>query len=251
MSDDLISIITPSFNSATYIGSTIQSVINQTYKHWELLITDDCSTDETINVIHEYMKLDSRIRLFSTSHNTGTPAEPRNISIANARGRYLAFLDSDDIWLPSKLEEQIGFVKLHNYVFVYSDYNKFCSVAVENERIIRGPEKVCYRDLLKTCNIPCLTVMCEAELFSSLRFLAIAKEDYAMWLDILKRGIVAYNTGKVHALYRESPGSRSSNKFQMLFNQWYIVRKREHINFFRACIYMFIYAIAGIRKYRV
>ena len=146
---NLISIITPSYNSGEFISWTMQSVFSQTYPNWELLIIDDCSSDNTISIVKEFAERDPRIRYFSTIRNTGSPSQPRNIGIEQAKGDYIAFLDSDDIWLPDKLEEQLAFMQEHGYDFVYSNYEKMSWDGKREQRIVKVKGSASYKDILK------------------------------------------------------------------------------------------------------
>ena len=246
----LISIITPCYNSERTIKQTIESVLAQTYPHWEMLIVDDCSTDLSAEIIRTYVNHDSRIKYFKTDHPSCSPSHPRNIGLEQAQGEFVAFLDSDDIWFPMKLEEQISYMEIGHYGFVYSDYEKITWDGKRNQRIIRGKRISSFWDTLESCEIPCLTVLLHKDLIGRSCFNPIPKEDYAFWLERLRKGHKAYNTGKVHALYREAKNSRSGNKFEMFKKQWYILRKVEGVKRIPAAYFMFIFAYKGFLKYR-
>lgn len=247
----IISIIVPCYNSQDTISATIYSVISQSIPNWELLICDDCSTDNTIAIVREFVKQDARIHYYTTGMNTGSPSGPRNVGIERAKGAYIAFLDSDDIWLPNKLEEQLAFMQEHGYDFVYSNYEKMSWDGKRENRIVKVKDTSSYRDILKTNEIPCLTVLLKKDLLKDVRFKSVPKEDYACWLDILKKDYTAYNTDKVHAVYREAKQSRSGNKFRMFKEQWYILRDVEKIKFFPALYFLTIYAVRGFAKYLI
>lgn len=249
--DYLVSIIVPTYNACEYIQQTISSVFSQTYSNWELLIIDDCSSDNTISIVEVFAERDPRIRYFSTNQNTGSPSQPRNIGIEQAKGDYIAFLDSDDIWLPNKLEEQLAFIQEYGYDFVYSNYEKMSWDGKREQRIVKVKESSSYKDILKANEIPCLTVLLKRELLDDVRFKSVPDEDCVCWLDILKKGYRAYNTGKVHAVYREAKQSRSSNKFKMFKERWYILREIEKVSFVPAVYYLTIYAFRGLAKYLV
>lgn len=249
--DYLVSIIVPTYNACEYIQQTISSVLFQTYHNWELLIIDDCSSDNTISIVKEFAESNPRIRYFSTNQNTGSPSQPRNIGIEQAKGDYIAFLDSDDIWLPNKLEEQLAFMQEYGYDFVYSNYEKMSWDGKREQRIVKVKGSASYKDILKTNEIPCLTVLLRRELLNDVRFKSVPDEDCVCWLDILKKGYKAYNTGKVHAVYREAKQSRSSNKFKMFKERWYILRDIEKVSFVPAVYYLTIYAFRGLAKYLV
>ena len=246
----LISIITPAYNAAPFIGQTINSVLRQTYPHWELLICDDCSTDDTVKIIKQFNATDNRIRLLSTPKNTGSPSIPRNIALNEAKGKYIAFLDADDSWFPEKLEEQLAFMENNHYDFVYSNYEKMDFQGKRKDRYVCTKSASTFWDILESNGIPCLTVLLRRETIEGIRFKQFAKEDYVFWLEILRtKGIVAYNTNKVHALYREAKNSRSGNKVKMIKQQWYILRGVEKVKRVPAIYFMSIFIIKGFLKY--
>lgn len=244
-----VSVITPCYNNKKTIHETILSVINQTYTQWEMLIIDDCSIDGSDIIIKQYCEQDPRIKYLKTEKPSGSPSIPRNLGLENAKGEFVCFLDSDDYWLPNKLEEQIEFIQKNKYSFVYSNYEKISYDGKRNNRIIKTKSQSNYTDNLKSCEIPCLTACISKRIISNTRFLPIKKEDYAFWLEILRKGITAYNTNKIHALYRESKNSRSSNKIKMIKGQWYILRQIEKINIFRSFFFLIIYLWKGYKKY--
>lgn len=245
----LVSIITPCYNASSTISQTIDSVLKQTYGNWEMLIIDDCSTDESADIIKKYCKEDARIKYFKTENSTGSPSIPRNIGIDNAKGQYIAFLDADDLWLPEKLEKQMCFIQKEDYEFIYSNYEKINPEGKRNNRIIKMPLHSTYWDILETCSIPCLTALIKKETIGEIRFKQIFKEDYAFWLDILRNRIIAHNCNETLALYREQYNSRSSNKFAMIKNQWNILTKIEGVKTFVAYYCMIKFLYKGIIKY--
>lgn len=245
----IVSIITPCYNNKDTISETINSVINQTFTYWEMLIIDDCSIDGSDIIIQQYCNQDPRIKYLKTEKASGSPALPRNIGLNHAIGDYICFLDSDDCWLPTKLEDQIKFITKNNYDFIYSNYEKISFNGYRNHRIIRTKSNSNYYDNLKTCEIPCLTVLIKKGIINNTRFIHTPKEDYVFWLTILKKGIIAHNTNQVHALYRESNTSRSSNKKEMIKAQWFILRHYEKLNFIISLYYMITYIWYGLKKY--
>lgn len=248
-SSSLISIITPCYNAAATISQTIKSVIRQNYQNWEMIIIDDCSSDNSAELIHHFCERDKRIRYLTTSTPSGSPALPRNIGIDNAKGDYIAFLDSDDVWLPDKLQKQIDAIKMNGYELMYSFYEKIDWEGTRNNRIIRTRGKSTYKSLLKSNSIPCLTSIISRGAIGDTRFKQIPQEDFCFWLDILKKGYVAYNLGEVTALYREAKMSRSSNKLDMFKGYWNVIRNHQHIALLPACYYMITYTIFGFAKY--
>lgn len=247
--DILVSIITPCYNARTTIAETIESVMAQTYNDWELLVIDDCSTDESAEIIKRYCAKDARIRYLRTDAPSGSPALPRNIGIDNARGRFIAFLDADDVWLPEKLEKQVAFMIARNCPLSYSYYEKMDWQGNRNERIVRTRDLTTYGNILKSNSIPCLTSMIRREAVGDTRFKQIPQEDFCFWLDILKKGYTALNMCEVTALYREAPASRSSNKLDMFKGYWNVIRNHQRIAFLPACWYMMTYTVLGIAKY--
>lgn len=245
----IVSVITPCYNAASYIAQTIESVQAQTFGDWEMLIVDDCSTDDSAAIISTYQATDERIRYFRTDAPSGSPSKPRNIAMEQARGRYIAFLDSDDLWLPHKLQEQLAFMERGGYGFVYSDYEKMTWDGSRSNRIIHARSVSSYWDTLESNEIPCLTVLVRKDLLEGLSFKSIPKEDFALWLEVLRRGHDAYNTGQVHALYREARNSRSSNKWLMFKQQWYILRRIERVKLVPSLYFMIPFALKGFAKY--
>lgn len=248
-STPVVSIILACYNSQHTIARTIDSILAQSFKDWELIVVDDCSSDSTPCVIKQYADKDSRITYLKTEKNTKAPSSPRNIGIGYASGKYLAFVDSDDIWLPHKLKRQLEFTEQNNYDFTYSYYEKINHAYKRKGRIVKTLSQVSYNDLLKSNHIPLLTAIIKKSAIDETRFKNIPQEDYCFWLDILKKGIRAYNLCQVTALYRESKSSRSANKLLMAWGFFNVIRKHHHTGLLHCCRYMFDYAIAGLRKY--
>jgi len=246
--DNLVSVITPNYNCARFIGQTIESVLSQTYRNWEMLIVDDCSTDNSVEIIEKYIKQDERIKLFSTDKKTGSPVEPRNIGIKNAQGRYIAFLDSDDIWLPKKLENQIKQFNDDKVVIVFSYYEKISEKGVRKNRIITSPSSITYNNLLKGDCIGSLTAIYDTGKVGKYYLKHIGAEDYAYWLSILKSNYIARNTNTVEALYRIRNNSLSTNKIISAKWTWDIYRKELKLNIIKCVYYYIFYLIKAIIK---
>lgn len=244
----MVSIITPSFNSSTFIEQTMQSVLSQTYADWEMLIVDDCSTDNSAAVIRQYSRKDGRIKYLKTEFSSGSPCDPRNIGIKEAQGRYIAFLDSDDMWLPDKLEEQLKLFDDANTAIVYSNYEKMSEEGERGQRIVTAPSQVSYKELLKGNVIGNLTGIYDTEKVGKVYCQNIHHEDYVLWLSILKKGYIARNTNAVHALYRVRKQSVSANKLAVISWQWNIYRNVEKIGCLRACYYFIHYAWRALLK---
>jgi len=245
----LVSIIMPNYNGSKYVKETIESVIAQTYTNWELLFVDDCSTDNSLEIVEAFN--DERIHIFIMKKNGGA-AIARNKAIAEARGRWIAFLDSDDLWMQEKLEKQVAYMKNNDIVFSYSDYE----VIDENNRtlsIFKPRLDVCrYKDILKHNYIGCLTVIYDSDRLGKVIMPtnAIKREDVACWLSILKKGNNAYCLHECLAKYKVHSNSVSSNKFKMMKYQWLVYRKVERINVFSSFYYLICWAIMGFFKYR-
>ena len=226
----LVSIITPAYNAAQLISQTIESVQAQTFKEWEMLIVDDYSIDDTCNVVERYAESDSRIRLICQHENKG-PAQARNVALMHASGRYIAFLDSDDIWLSKKLERQLAFMNEKKAVFSYTLYRRFTENNALPSSIISLPSVFSYRSLLKNTGIGCLTVMIDKEFTGPIEMSKIRHEDYVLWLQLLKRGITAYGLMEDLALYRVSKSSVSGDKIKSASWVWQIYRNVEKLSF--------------------
>lgn len=247
--NELVSIITPCFNSKQTIQETIKSVLKQSYQNWEMLIIDDCSTDGSNFIIQEYSQKDARIKYLKTNNTSGSPTVPRNLGIKQAHGRFIAFLDSDDIWLPTKLEEQIPIFDEPHTAIVFSNYEKISYDGKRNGRIITAPIQVTYKQLLKENIIGCLTAIYDTQKVGKLYFSKIGHEDYAMWLSILKKGYIAQNTNSTLALYRINSKSISSNKITALIWTWNIYRKTEHLPLCKSLFYFINYAFRAGYKF--
>lgn len=246
---NLVSIVTPCYNGEKTIQDTILSVLNQTYTHWELLIIDDCSTDSSEILIHNFSSKDSRIKYLKTNLPSGSPTLPRNIGIENAKGRFIAFLDCDDIWLPTKLEEQIPFFNDSHTAIVFSNYEKITENGKRNNRIIIAPKQATYKQLLNENIIGCLTAIYDTQKIGKVYFSKIGHEDYAMWLSILKKGYIAKNTNSKLALYRVNKHSTSSNKIKAFKWTWYIYRDVEHLPLYKSIYYFINYAFRAGYKF--
>ena len=183
--NDLVSIITPSYNTSKYIGKTIESVLKQTYENWEMIIVDDCSTDDTDEVVKPYLS-DKRIKYIKNDKISGA-AISRNCALREAGGKWIAFLDSEDLWDPKKLEKQIEFMEKNNYHFSYTNYEEINEDGYKTGVLITGPKKITRRGMYNYCWPGCLTVMYDAEKIGLIQIADIRKNnDYAMWLKICR-----------------------------------------------------------------
>ena len=247
---DLVSIITPMYNSEAYIEETIKSVIDQSYEKWEMLIIDDGSIDNSINIVKGYMEGDKRIKLIEKEKNQGA-AIARNIGIKESIGRYIAFLDSDDLWMSTKLEDQIIFMANNKAVLSYSSYEKIDAFGnhLKNVKIIKT--RPTYHDLLKSNHIGCLTAMIDLKPMNGEKPIMPnikTRHDHGLWLSILLRGFKVRGNPKVLAKYRHRPGSISFSKVISGYYQWKLYRHVEGINIFSSIYYMIHWAWFGMLK---
>lgn len=245
----LVSIITPSYNSEEFISETIEAILEQSYSNWELLITDDCSQDDTIEIIKDYQKKDDRIKLFRLEKNGGAGVA-RNNSIKEATGRFIAFCDSDDVWLKDKLEKQVAFMLKNNLPLTYSAYQKMDEKGNKGA-IIYPPRKTTFNDLLKTCTIGCLTAIYDTDKIGKRYMPTIRKrQDYGLWLTIFKD--IKYTLGlhdEALAHYRVRSNSISSNKFKAAYFHYKVLRVCGEVSLIKSIYYFFHYSIKGVVKY--
>ena len=245
----LVSIITPSYKSERFISQTIESVLSQTYLNWEMIIVDDVSPDNSNSIIEEYIKKDDRIKLINLEKNSG-PAVARNRAIKEAKGRYIAFLDADDLWMPEKLEKQIEFMTEYNLDLTYSSYKL---IDENNNGLGKFITKdiISYESLLKTNSIGCLTAIYDSKNLGKVYMPDIIKrQDYGLWLKILKK--IGNTKGMLEPLatYRILKSSVSSNKFIALLYVWKIYRNVEKLGFITSFYYICHFIYNGLRKYK-
>lgn len=245
----LVSIIMSCYNAEDYLSAAIESVITQTFRDWELLICDDCSTDNSMKIALRHAAKDKRIRVFKTPYTTGSPARPRNISLNEAKGRFIALLDSDDVWLVDKLEKQIPLFDGKEVAIVFSDYEKIGTDGIRKKRIIRAPKTVKYNSLLYSNSIGNLTAVYDTQLVGKQQYKGIRSEDYLYWLNILSKGYCAKNTCQIMALYREIPDSLSSNKIKSAQWTWNIYSKELKLPLLKCLTCFMVYVIRGTIKF--
>ncbi len=225
----LVSIIMPSYNTARFLGETIDSVIAQTYTNWELIIVDDCSADNTDEIVGKYL-VDERVRYIKNEKNSGA-AVSRNRALREAKGKWIAFLDSDDLWEPNKLEQQITFMEENGYHFSYTNYIEIDEASKPNGRSVTGPRRITKHGMYNYCWPGCLTVMYDAETVGLVQIEDIKKNnDYAMWLKVCKKAD-CYLLAKVLARYRKRSGSISNHGYAKLIKWHYkLYREAEKLN---------------------
>tara|TARA_B100000902_G_scaffold18326_1_gene21962 strand:- start:9659 stop:10408 length:750 start_codon:yes stop_codon:yes gene_type:complete len=245
---DLVSIITPSYNSSKFINECINSVISQTYINWEMIIVDDCSTDNSRKKILELSKSDNRIKFIELKDNIG-PALSRNEALNLSKGKYIAFLDSDDVWKSDKLEKQINFMKSKNIGFSFTAYQPISEDAMKKYPVISAPEKISYHSYLKNTIIGCLTVVINREIVGDFKMPNIrTSQDMALWLIIMKRGFIAYGLQENLAYYRIVSSSNTSDKWKAALGVWIVYRKIEKLSFIYSIICFICYMFNAIKK---
>ncbi|CAH1597086.1 Putative N-acetylgalactosaminyl-diphosphoundecaprenol glucuronosyltransferase [Vibrio owensii] len=242
-----VSIVMPAHNSGKYIAESIQSVLAQTYENWELIIVDDRSVDDTWKIINNYADKHDNIRVYQNKENLGAGAT-RNYAIEKAKGRFIAFLDSDDLWAEDKLSEQIAFMLENDYPLTYTHYSRFNSD--EELNVVTAPEYTTYKKLMYSNVIGCLTAVYDTKVLGKRYMPLIRKrQDMGLWLEILKDTPKAYCLPKTLAKYRMDTGM-TSNKFSVLSYQWRFYRDVVGLNIPRSMFTFSVYAVKGTMKHR-
>ena len=236
----------PAYNAASYIISAMQSVLDQTYRNWELLIVDDASTDDTLNLVSEIARNEARIKVFPQLKNGGVSVA-RNLALKNAAGDYIAFLDSDDLWDQEKLEKQLNFMQSSGCQICYTPYRRID----EDGRAlgtVQPPEKVTYSDLLRSNFIGNLTGIYHAKSLGKQYLTDFRHEDYIAWLNLVKKAGQACAVNEVLASYRVYSGSTSGNKLRTIGWQWLIYRKSQSLGLLESTWLMVCYGVYAIMK---
>jgi len=242
-----VSVITPCHNAEKWIEAAIQSVLKQSFQDFEIIVVDDCSTDNSRNLVKSLINKDDRIKLIPLQKSSGASAA-RNTALNTAKGRYIAFLDADDIWFRNKLEAQITFMRQGKHALSFSAYEKIN----DQGRLIGElgvPERINYRTLLKTNVIGCLTAVYDSDYFGKIKMpLLERRHDFALWLNLLKQVDFAYGINTPLAQYRIHHNTLSSNKLTASLYTWKLFRQTEKLPFV-SCIYYFShYAIRGLLR---
>lgn len=247
---DKVSVVTPTWNSAKYICETIKSVQSQTYQNWEMIIVDDCSTDNTVEIIKQLAAHDYRIRIYCLPNNQGA-ALARNQAIKKATGRYIAFLDSDDIWKKNKIERQIQFMKRNNYAFSCTSYEIINNEGVKKNKIIHMPTKINYKKYLVYNILQTVGIMIDTKIINK-KIINMPNvrigEDAATWLNILKHIDYCYGLDENLAEYRRHCGSLSSNKFISVQYAWNLYRNIAQQTLPLSILSFIKYVILAIKK---
>lgn len=248
MKEKLVSIITPTYNCATFIARTIDSVQAQTYTNWEMIIVDDQSKDSTRDIVEEYVKGDSRIKYHLLEVNSGA-AVARTTAMKLAKGSYMAFLDSDDIWMSDKLERQIQWMQENGYAFSCTAYEQIDEEDNLLGKIIKTIKKTDYNRLLFDCPVGNSTVIYDVEKMGKFEVPNIRKRnDDALWLQMLKKEKYIWGMPDVLMRYRIRQNSISSNKFKVIKYHWILYREIEHLSVFRSVFHIIWWCIIKILK---
>jgi teichuronic acid biosynthesis glycosyltransferase TuaG len=246
---DLVSIITPAFNAAGFVEKTVESVLAQTYQQWEMLIVDDCSKDDTRAVVRRLAQRDSRVRLIEHSTNLGA-AGARNTALAAASGPLVAFLDSDDLWLPEKLERQIDFMQRTGSGFTYTSFRRITEPGTDIGALRPLPESLTYPQLLKNTAIVTSTVVIDRRITGDFRMVPASYDDFATWLAILRKGVCAHGVAEDLVRYRLVGAGLSKNKWRSASWVWRVYRDCEKLGLSYASWCFLNYAWRGYWKRR-
>ena len=245
---NLVSIITPVYNSEKYLGETIKSVQDQTYENWEHILVDDCSKDNSEAIIKTYQQKDSRIKYHRLQVNSGAGIA-RNKAIELAQGDFIAFLDGDDVWHPEKLSRQLEFMQNSKSAFSFTGYDTMNEKSEKLGNVIYPPQEVTYKSALFKNPIGCLTAMYDVTYFGKQYMPVIRKrQDYALWLRLLKK-TNGYGLNECLASYRIGNESISANKLDLLKYEWKIYREVEGLSWFKSSFYLLSAVILKLKTY--
>jgi len=246
--DQMVSIITPVFNGESHIRNTIKSVRNQSYSNWEMIIVDDASNDGTVKIIREYAALDKRIRFSLLTENSGS-AIARNVGLRMAQSNFIAFLDSDDLWLPDKLDIQLGFMQKNNHAITFTSYELINNFGERLNKVVRAVPQLSKEGYLKTTLIGCSTAIVDRNRTGDFKFLNIrTRQDTHLWVTLLGRGFNAFGLEEVLVKYRVRSDSISSNKFKAARQVWNLYHNILGISFVRSAYYFSFYIFNAIKK---
>lgn len=249
LNNDLVSIITPAFRAEAVISETIKSVIAQTHANWEMLIAEDCSPDNTREVIRQWARTDPRIQLIALEQNGG-PAMARNAALERASGRWIAFLDSDDLWLPQKIERTLAHALEHQAALSFTGFRRMTADGQSIGRYVDAPQRLSYRQLLGNTAIATSTVLIDRNVTGDIRMKKTYYDDFDCWLQILKRGHSAYGLNEDLMHYRVLGQSVSRNKRRSAAHVWRAYRDLEELSLPASLWYFSQYAIRGLLKYK-
>lgn len=243
----LVSIVIPAYNCERFVAETINSVKNQTFKDWELIIVNDKSSDKTAEIVKKFCS--KKIKLINLKGNSGA-AKARNAGIEAARGRYLCFLDADDLWVPEKLEKQIKFMKEKNSAFSFTGYEFADENAKPNGKVVKVPARITYKKALRNTTIWTSTVMFDLnKIYKNYVYMPeIKSEDTATWWNVLKVTGHADGLDEVLSIYRRSENTLSSNKVEAISRIWNLYRKHEKLNVAKSSVCFVGYAFNAVKR---
>lgn len=249
--DELVSVIVPVYNAEKFILETLDSVAAQTYPHWELLLVEDGSSDDTVGAIEEYVrqKNEKRVRLIRQPANMGA-ARARNRGLQEAQGRYIAYLDADDLWAPRKLELQLGFMEAQGAAFSFTGYEFADEKARGMGKVVRVPRTLNYNQALSNTTIFTTTVMFDTEKISKelLEMPVMKSEDTALWWKVLRNGYTAWGLDENLAMYRRPGKTLSSNKLEAIRRIWKLYRDAEGLNVLRSAWHFCFWAVRAVKR---
>lgn len=249
MVNDLVSIVTPAYNAASFVEETIRSVLAQTYQNWEMLIVDDCSRDSTAAIVEKWAQADKRIHLIRHEVNRRASGA-RETALEAARGRYIAFLDSDDLWMPEKLARQLGFMRECEAALTYTSFRRISQDGSTVGDEIAVPRSLTYRQLLGNTAIATSTAIVDREKTGPFHITHTYYDDFALWATLLKRGFTAYGLREDLMRYRVVNNSLSRNKGKSSMKVWQAYRQVEQLNPVAAAWYFVHYVWNAVLKYR-
>jgi len=245
----LVSIVVPVYNAEKFLADTIESVQAQTYGSWELLLVDDCSNDKSVTIIKKYQKDDKRIKLIRMVQNSGA-ALSRNAGVNKCKGRFIAFLDADDLWHPEKIARQISFMLQNEIAFSFTGYEFADQDGVPNGKKVYVPASLTYRQALKNTTISTIATMFDMTKLAkaSISMPNIKSEDTATWWNILRQGHTAYGLNEILSFYRRSSNTQSANKFTATKQTWRLYREHQNFNFVISFYYFCWYLFNAVRR---
>lgn len=244
-----VSVIMPAYNAEKYLPEAIRSVQAQTYSDWELVICDDCSKDNTYQIALDFAQDDARIKVIKNEVNSGV-AQTRNHALDRAIGEYIAFLDSDDLWLPDKLQKQLDFMRDKTCVLSYTAYQNFSDDTGQKGKVVPAKEKMTAKQIYGDTSIGCLTVLVNRQQIGAFHMpLLKHTEDNCTWQEILSRGYDAYGLNEVLALYRVGNVSLTCSKKKAAMQQWETYRKHYKFSVVKSAYYFLQYAVNALKKH--
>lgn len=246
--DGLVSIIMPAYNAEKNISYAIDSIISQTYKYWELVVVNDCSTDNTLKIVEEKYSKEDRIKIYTLDKNSGV-AKARNYGFDQAEGRYLAFLDTDDIWEKEKLSKQIDFMQNEGHYFTCTQYKIIDENGKLTEKKYIPPKEITFDKQLRGSRIGCLTVVIDRYITGEFYMPNLGHEDYLTWVNLIREFGPVYTLEQPLGYYRLSEKGISSNKFKAAKWQYLIYRKNLGLGILKSIYYFMNYSIRGLFKY--